>query len=165
MADKYVNRAVISVTESGTNTLTFGRLTTGISTFSRQAFLIHRVMWYFADRHELVADDDYVQAALSTSNKFTGIGLDDPSVIITREWHSNYSGTPANQWHYQVPDTDDFSTLPGGGILVPANPIFLAVTGSSMTGAVTVTIRIDFTVIELKADEFIELVESLRMIE
>lgn len=165
MADVYSNLAYIAVTETAANTLTFSQLTTGISTFSKQAFIIHRVEWFYGDRSDVAAEGDYFQAALVMSNKMSGIGLDDPSVVIAREWHSRVSGTPAVMFHFQVPDVDDFSDLPGGGLIIPANPIFLAAEGVSLAGAQTVNCRIRFTVKELKADEYIELVESVRMIE
>lgn len=165
MADKYVNRASMSVVTSAADTLTFSQLTTGISTFSKQAFVIHRVNWYAANRHLIAQDGAYFQAAITMSNKASGLSLDDPGVLHMQEWHVDYAGTPANVFHYIEPDVSDFSTLPGGGLIVPANPIFLAVDSVSIGSAITISCRFDFTVIDLKADEYIELVEALRMIE
>jgi hypothetical protein len=165
MPDTYVNRAFIQVTESATGTLTFTRLTTGVSLFNRQGFLISRIDWYMPSSSLIIASTDYVQAALTTSNKMSGLGLDDPAVVSMREWHGYLYGTAANFFIHQLPDTEDLSGMPGGGLLIPADPIFLAIEGVSLSAVASVSARIYFTVIDLKTDQYLELVESVRMIE
>lgn len=165
MPDKYVNRAFIQTTESAAGTLTFTRLTTGVSLFGKQAFVISRIDWYFTQYDQLVASADYLQAAITTSNKMTGLGLDDPAVVCMKEWHGQLWGTAANCGIFSSPDVEDLSSLPGGGFIVPADPIFLAVQTQSFGSAGVCSARIYFTVVDLKSDEYLELVEAVRLIE
>jgi hypothetical protein len=62
------------------------------------------------------------------------------------------------------PYTKDFTSLAGGGILVPPNPLYLAVQGNNLVNAQTVYARLFYTHVELKPDEFWELVEARRII-
>lgn len=165
MADAYVNTAFGQVVESAANTLTYSQIQTNISLFDKIAWKIERIEWYWGSQHNLVTDADYLQAALTVSNKMTGLSLDDPAVIDLMEWHVDERGTPANVWHYEIPEIRDFVSLSGGGLLMPANPVFLAVQGTDLTGAQTVSARIRYTMVELKDAEYIELVQNYRFVE
>ncbi|GAH07378.1 unnamed protein product, partial [marine sediment metagenome] len=73
-------------------------------------------------------------------------------------------GTAGTALILRKPFTKDFSSLPGGGILVPPNPIYIFAKGNALGSARTVTCRIFYTVRILKAEDFWELVELRRMI-
>lgn len=163
--DKYVNKAFAQVTESAANTLTFSQLSTGGQLFQKKAWIINRIEWFWTARAVLAATADYLQAALTSSNKMVGLGLDDPAVIDMMEWHCLLTGTGGNLDMYEQPSIRDFTNLPGGGLIIPGYPIFIAANGASLASAQTVSARIYFTLIDLKADEYIELVEALRMVE
>lgn len=165
MADKYVQRMFGQVIESAANTLTYSQIQTGIQTFSKKAFLVHRVEWWTGDDNLLGDDDDYIQMALMVSNKPTGISRSDPAVIDMFELHLVANGAPATAEILQIPYVHDFSTLPGGGLLIPGYPIFVAVEGVSLASAVTVSMLVFFTIIDLKTEEYLELVEATRMLE
>ena len=74
------------------------------------------------------------------------------------------SGTPANFAFMDIPIVVDFSTLPGGGIIVPPNPLYLAAKGLGLGAAQSVSVRFWYTNIALKPEEYWELVESRRII-
>ena len=112
----------------------------------------------------MTASGDYMQMALTTSNKMTGLGLDDPAVVALRETHAALFGAAANNVIFSQPDITDYTELPGGGVLVPGYPVFLACDSVALGAVQTVSIRIHYTVIELKTDEYLELIESSRML-
>ena len=163
--DKYVNTAFAQVTESAANTLTFDQIQTGIALMQKVAWKIERIEWYWGSKHLLVADDDYLQAALVTSNQMTGIALSDPAVVDLMEWHVDIQGTAASAQQYVIPEHREFTALSGGGLLIPANPLFICAEGSSLGVATTVSCRIRYTLIELKADEYWQLLEGTRFVQ
>lgn len=164
-ADKYANRAFFDVTETAANTLTFSQVNTGIQAFSRMAWIIHRVDWYWGAKDDLGANADQMEGALCSSNKFTEISLEDPSIFDYVLWGYKIQGTPAAAMLWHEPIVHDYSSQPGGGIIVPGFPLFIAAQGTSLANPQHITARVWYTLLELKADEYIELVETLRMIE
>ena len=165
MPDKYCNTAFGQVTESAANTLTYSQIQTGIALFQKVAWKVERIEWYWGQQHNMIASGDYMQAALVSSNKMTGLSLDDPAVLDLMEWHANLQGAAANLTTYKIPEARDFTELSGGGILIPGNPIFVAAQGTSLAAAQTISCRIRYTLIELKADDYWELVEATRFVE
>jgi hypothetical protein len=73
-------------------------------------------------------------------------------------------GAAASGMFVELPYTKDLSTIPGGGLLVPPNPIYIFAEGAALTNAVTLSCRMFYTSVDLKADEFWELVEMRRMV-
>jgi len=65
---------------------------------------------------------------------------------------------------HQLPFVRDFSGLPGGGLIIAPRPLFVAVKGNSLATAVTASLRAYFTVINLSADEYLELVDFYRIV-
>lgn len=166
MKDKFVNKAFITVTESAPNTLTFAELATGVSIFEKVAWVIHRLHWFVGSvvLKELITDTDTVTLGITGNNKMSTITLDDPGVYDMMALICTVSGTPANAFVHTTPIIRDFSTLPGGGIIVPPRPIYIAVIGSGLAAAAVASVRIEYTVMELKADEYWELVEATRIL-
>jgi hypothetical protein len=64
----------------------------------------------------------------------------------------------------RMPFIKDLSTLPGGGSLVPCRPIFLFAKSAGWAAAGSFSARIYFTVVDLKAEEYWELVEATRLV-
>lgn len=163
--DKFPNRMWFDVTESAANTLTFGQVQTGTQTFSRMAFVIHKVEWHCGNLNLLVANDDRITAAITGSNKMTALSLDDPAVYAFTEVIPVVYGTAADADLYFQPWMQDFTSMPGGGLIIPSYPLYIAAEGTSLASASHVSARVYFTQMELKPDEYIELSESTRMIE
>jgi len=163
-SDKYVQYATITTTESAASTLTYQQLQTGGMLFERRAMIFHRVEYSSAAISSLEAEADILEIAITTGNQMVQLALADPNVVHYTTWRRVDFGTAASGSFYESPRVHDFSTLPGGGIIVPAHPIYLAVRGISLGAAQSVTARIYFTIVELSAQEFIELVEAMRII-
>lgn len=164
MADKYANQAVIQCTESGTATLTFKKLETGISLFEKVAWLISHACYFISGMSQLNSSGDAISMALTTTDQLTSLALTNAAVIDYQYVLRMDIGTAASGWYYQMPIVANLSGLAGGGVLVPPNPFYLGVAGSGTAAAVTVTCKIYYTTVELKPDEYWELVESRRII-
>jgi hypothetical protein len=164
--DLFSQRAYISVTESVAGTLSFQQLTTGAALFERRAMVIHRMryFWRFPTWNLLLDTSDYLFAGLSTNGTLTSVLPVDPNVIDFHRWQVFENGAPASSEIIETPTVLDFTTLPGGGKIIPAFPVYGFVQGVSLASVVTCDIEFDFTARVLKAEEYIELVEASRVI-
>lgn len=165
-ADRYINKAYIDVTESAANTLTFLQLTTGVSLFEKTAFVVHQIRYapVTSSTALVVADGDVLNMAITTSNSITTLVEDDPNVVDLKRLAFYDAGTAATGFFYEMPFVNDFSNLPGGGLIIPASPIYGAINGSSLASATQVRFTIFFTAIQLSPSDYWELVEATRVI-
>lgn len=163
--DKFCNQAYLSVTEAAANTLTFDQLLTGISIYEKVGWLISRMEYNIGPSSaKFAADTDQVQFGLSTSNVITGVGMENTPVIDTNTVARIDFGAAASGFLSITPILKNFADLPGGGLLVPPNPLYLFVKGANAPNAFTIKARMFYTVISLKTEDFWELVELRRMI-
>lgn len=164
--DLFANQAVITCTESAANTLTFKKLETGISLFEKLAWIIHRIDYYISNRlaAEFNGDGDSLAFALTTTDQLTSLALSNAAVLDWMEWMRADYGTAAAMVPAVSPITKDFASLPGGGLIVPPNPLYLGVKGTGLVAADTVTVKFYYTNRALSPDEYWELVESRRII-
>lgn len=164
--DQFANKFYGAVDESAANTLTFAEIQTNVDVFSKKAWVLHRLEWYFTTTaaHLLIAVDDRIQAALVSSNKMSALGLDDAGVIDLFELQVAFS-TAVGFQEYTHPISRDFSSLPGGGLIIAPRPLYLAVKGTSLAAALHVAARGYFTALDLNADEYLELVDFYRIVQ
>lgn len=162
--DQFANKFYGTVTESAANTLTFAEIQTNVSVFDKQAWILHRLEWYINPAMlQLSAADDRFTVALTNSNSITSLGLNDAAVID--EWELNcHFATAVGLADIQQPIIRDFTQLPGGGIIIVPRPLFVACKGTSLGAAGSAQVRGHFTVKELKADEYIELIDYYRIV-
>jgi hypothetical protein len=165
VTDVFVNQAYLSLTESAANTLTFSKLETGISIHEKVGWLISRIDYSTGiDSSNFGASGDSVAFGMSTSDAIAAATLAESAVIdynsiVRLDW-----GTAASGGTLRQPFQKDFSNLPGGGILVPPNPLYLWCKGTALTSAMVLVARMFYTVRQLKTEDFWELVELRRMI-
>jgi hypothetical protein len=165
-ADKFANQAVITVVESGANTLTFKKLETGISLFEKMAWLISRIEWFYASPIAALfnGDTDQLLLALTATDQITSLSLTNAAILDMIAIQRLDFGTPANSYSLIRPHVKDLSTLPGGGIICPPNPFYAAAQGVGLASATTSIVKVFYTNYELSADEYWELVESRRIV-
>lgn len=167
MPDVYANQGYVEVIPAAANTLTFTELATFVSVFEKKAFLINRISYYLsiaALGSEMDAETDYAQFGLTVSNTWTTPQIGEASIF---DWNSlqvilNAAGVSGHL--YPQPFDKDFSTMPGGGLLVPSRPIYLFLKTNGWAIAGSAAARIYFTVKDLKAEEYWELVEATRLV-
>ena len=163
--EKFVNQAYMSVTESGIGTLTFSKLETGISIYEKVGWLISRLDYFtpiLAGQFD--TNDDNIIFGISALDSFVAPSLKLSAVIDFNQVARRDFGVAASAWIEVTPFTKSFADLPGGGLLVPPNPIYLFALGAGLIAAHTVQVRMFYTVVKLKVEDFWELVEQRRMI-
>lgn len=160
LADKYANKAFGVVTMSAANALTFAQIQFGVGLFEGRALIIHRIQWFptSASVREIVAATDALHMALTTSNRLADIeDVTDPSIITKR----SIIGKAASIADVDLPIVQDFSMLPGGGWLCPANPLFLGADTGGFAAAAVVRAQLDFSFVELSAQDYLEVIQAL----
>jgi len=169
--DTFANMATLHLLESAANTLTFAKLETGIALFEKMAWLIHRIEVFIQNEStaEFAATGDMLAWGLCASNMvstlYSGKTITDPSILYGQRIARLDVGTAAVAFLRVNPTIVDFSTLPGGGILVPPNPIYGAIMGANSPQPHEIYLRIYYTNYQLQgADQYWELVESRRVI-
>lgn len=157
--DAYANLAYASVTHSAANTLTFSQIQFAVGLFQGIALLLHRVFWFpgAATLREVVTVADDLQMAITTSNRISAIlDMRDPAVIVSKR----LIGIGVAVEPREIPMISDFTALPGGGRLMPANPVYLASAATGFAAAQNVTCCMEFTFVELQAADYLELIQS-----
>lgn len=163
--DQYANQAYLKVVESAANTLTYEKLLTGISIFEKVGWVISRIDYLFTLlASNFAAEADRVEFGLSTSDALSTISMANSPCIDFNRVTRNDFGTAASGFLNKTPYAKDFSGLPGGGLLVPPNPLYIWVAGNALGAAVTVEARMFYTVKQLKTEDYWELVEIRHMI-
>lgn len=168
--DQFANRFSVHVTEAGVGIPSYEEVPTYASAFSKEAFIMHKIEYFFPSTclNALVADSDILYAALTTQNFQTTLApltsVREPGVVDMIEIRAHTVGAAANFVMMEQPFIHDFTSLPGGGLIVPARPIYIGVSGAGIAVAASVDVRGWFTKIELKDAEFLELIDAYRMI-
>lgn len=157
--DNFSNVAFGTVTMSAANTLTFAAIQMAVGLFQGIAMLLNRIKYYptAAVLRELVASTDNVDMAITSSNRLSSIqDQSDPAIIDLKRLIS--VGVAVEPW--TLPIVSDFSSLPGGGKLVSANPMFVAMQGNGMAAAGVLRVQLDFTFITLSDADYLELIQA-----
>lgn len=164
--DAFANKFYGTVTESDANTLTFAEIQTNIDVFARKAWILHKLEWFLsaAQLNKLLAEDDVLTAALCSSNKAATLSLSDASVIDLFQIDARLVSQAGFELRYS-PISRDFSSLPGGGLIIAPRPLFVAVKGTSLASAIAAEVRGYFTAVDLNADEYLELVDFYRIVQ
>lgn len=163
--DLYPNQAYLTVTESGANTLTFNQLLTGVSIYEKIGWIIHRIDYGLElTAAKFAADTDTCNFGISVSDQISSIGMEYSACVDHNSIARIDMGAAATAFLQRNPLEKDFSDLPGGGLMIPPNPIFLYVMGANAPSAFTVKARMYYTVKSLKVEDYWELVEIRRMV-
>ncbi len=165
MADKYANQGFINLVPT-LNALSFAELATFVSVFEKKAFLIHRVEYAPATTSILEFDSevDSMVFGLCTNNTWSIPTLGEPAIFDFNSVVTSLTGAGVSSHLVHTPWVKDLSTVAGGGMLVPSRPIYFWMKSEGWAAAGAMGCRIYFTVVDLKAEEYWELVEATRLI-
>ena len=160
--DMFINRAMLRCTQTGTNVLTFAQLNFAVGVFQGIALVINRIEYHVsaAAFQGVVENTDNFQVALTMSNQITDITYARPEVIDSRQVFGHLTGVGANLQLVDNRIKTELSSMPGGGLLVPANPIYLAMASAGLTSFKFVDVVVFFTFKELSDSDYIELMQS-----
>ncbi len=159
--DLFSNRALEDITMSAINTLTFKKVNFAVGVFQGVALILHQVKYHFLSSVmlEFVGSDE-MQVGLTVSDRVDDLVMDSIEVIDSHELVAVEHGVPANATLYKTPIVSDFTGLPGGGMLLPANPIFLAMMTLGFAAVGRAQVELIFTFKELSDKDYIELMQS-----
>lgn len=165
--DVFANYAILTVQESAANTLTFKKLETGISINEKVAWILNRIEYWVQTISVAMfnADQDALYYGISVSNSFAAPTITENAILDYNAITRIDIGAAASGKFMSRPFVKDFSSLPGGGILVPPTPFYMYAQGSGLTAVETVTARIHYTTLALSVDQYWELVEARRPLE
>lgn len=162
--DSRAQIAAIHLSESAANTLTVALFNFPFSIMDKMALNIHRLE-YWPDYASLVGTGDTITMAVICGKSISDIkDQTDPIMVDSFRIQRWDSGTAANANIAVAPYVKNFTQLPGGGLLVPPNPLAFAIKGDSLAAAGAAILRMHYTYLELPTDEYWQLVESRRVI-
>ena len=164
MNERFANQACITVTESALNTLTFQKLETGISIGARQAWVVHRLEYFLDSASLMNGNDDALQVGVSQSNSWSSVSPSEASIMDICWVTMIFNGAPANAHLVWNPVIKDLSGLPGGGLIIVPNPLYAFAKGTGLTGPSTNRVKLYYTQIEVKEQEFYDLWQSRVML-
>lgn len=164
--DKFDQFMHLSVTQSAANALTFGQVAIGGAVFEYAGIIFTRVEYYLEATaiSELVANADALDLALTGSDGLTDLSVDQPQLYDRITLEVAVSGAPATAQIIEMPIIHDFSSMPGGGLMVPAQTLFIGMDSAGCAAAQTGVIRAYYHVEKLTAADFIELVQRYRVL-
>ena len=163
--DQYCNIAAVKPTEASAGTAVYEKFAFPFSIMDKMALLISRIEYLFGSLQNLNSGTDYVLSGLSVSSNVSDLTIQsDPAVIDSCRIARYDFGTAASGMLQQQPLIKDFSSLPGGGLLVAPNPLYGFCLSSGAGGVMLCWIRMYYTYMELSSDEYWQLVESRRVI-
>jgi hypothetical protein len=164
--DQYAQIGYLEATETAANTLTFANLSVFSNVMSNQAMILHRVEYYLpiATLQLLTAASDRIRFGLAGSDSMTTPTIDDAEVYNYQEECYLALGTPGTGIIRPMVVETSFNELPGGGLIVPADRIFLFVMGQSLGSAASIQCRWYFTLKQLGASDYLELAQSMRVL-
>jgi len=165
--DRFANLASLLTTETGANTLTFSKLQLSTPLMqTKSAMVLHRAEYYFytADMQtNLNGTGDEVNAALTISSSLTSLNPSQAEVLDKVTLVRIDYGVAASGLIVNMPFVKDFTNLPGGGLLIPADTLALGVYGVGCAGANSVQCRLYYTILELSPSDYWDLVEARRI--
>jgi len=164
--DQYSQMGYMRVVESAANTLTFAGLSVFSNVLGQKAMIIHRVEYLLSTATPafLVADADAITFGLGGDDSLTTVALDSPQIYDYNKIVRVDYGTAGVAFWDVEPIVKDYTMLPGGGKLVPADRLFVWAQGVSIASAITVTARFEYTINDLSAQDYLELAQSLRVL-
>lgn len=156
--DAYANRAIEYISMSAADTLTFKQIVMGVGVFQGVGIVLHRVEFQpgLATMREFAAATDSLDVGIVTSDSLTSIVGSAPSIIYAHRVVG--MGAVSIPWH--LPIIADFTDLPGGGVILPANPIFIAMNSAGFAAAGNMYSRLWFSFKELSDKDYLELIQS-----
>lgn len=154
----------LTVLQSAANTLTFGAsLNFGIPIVSETVIIIHRLEFSIAlaTLALMTADADAITLGLVTKNTLTAMTTDQIEVIDLLQYERRM--TTSGSYHTILPIVHDFSSLPGGGLLIVPQDLFLGMDSTGLASAGTAFVRCHYTFRTLSQSEYLEIAQKLKV--
>ncbi len=161
--DLYGNRAFVDITMTAANTLTFQQIQFGVGLFQGVALVLNRIEWY-PDRSvmdSLVANSDELKMALTNRDDLSAIDASNQSILAMKQVDPLMVGAVVGIEIVDLPWVSDFSGIPGAGLIIPANPLYVGVYTVGFAAAARIRCILYFTFKTLTDAEYIELIQTI----
>jgi len=157
--DTYVNRALATVNMTAANVETFEQIRFAVGLYQGVAVLIHKIEYHptIATCRELVGAADHLAVGLTNTDQLTSLNPVDPRVLGA----ISITCIAANVEPIRPPIILDFTDLPQGGIIIPANPLYLGMDTAGFANPGSCSIIIYFTFKQLSDAEYVELLQTV----
>lgn len=148
---------------SAANALSFEQIRFGVGIFQGVALLVHQIDYFLShDSYtQLTTSADYCSIGLTARDDLTSITPTVLNVIDVVDYDTVLFGAAAEVHEIEKPRTRNFQSMPGGGILIPANPLFLAMSSSGFATAGVARIVMFYTFKTLADKDYLELLQSM----
>lgn len=152
----------VAITEAVAGTLIQEKIESGMSMYDRVGWVLNRIEWMvpIATLNLLLDQNDAISFGIATSGTLGSLSDTDPNIINRNRIGVSDFGTPANAVKEEMPIINDFSTMPGGGILVLPNPLYVFLQSVSIASAATVNMRAWFISVNLNEDDYFLLAQA-----
>lgn len=164
--DMFTQVIKLETTMSAANTITYAGITLGTPLFDFAGIVISRIEYFpgVASIQAIIGASDVFDMAITGSDSLTDFDIGQPEVFDRLRLSLHAVGTAASGNMYIMPNVHDFSNLAGGGLLVPAQEIYLGIDSADFVAAGAGNVRIYYTWHEMQAADYLELVQRLRIL-
>lgn len=165
--DKFANRASVTHTLVVADEIGFKKFDTNVSIHDKVGWIIHRIEYHIsiATIALLTATGDYVWCGITSSGD-----LNDLYPNRAQVYDSNFFGpnldhgvAASGELVMQNPLISDFCNLPGGGILVPPEPLYLGIKSVGLGTPAIVRCRLYYTMLAMSPADYWDLMEATRL--
>jgi len=165
ISDKYANVAATYFAMSSANTARFVKFDFPFSVLDKVGLLINRMEYIMGGLDKFNGTLDWAIAGLCCAASVADTeDTRDPLIVDQYKLQRLDIGTAASGLVLEAPFMKDFSGLPGGGILVPPNPLYAFMDSDGASDVMTVRIRVYYQYVELAVEDYWQLVESRRVV-
>ncbi len=166
MTDNYASKAIFQLVESAGSTLTFDKLETGLSVYDKIGWVISRVETRLSAGTMALFNGtgDNLTVALVSTNSLTSLSDSNPAVYSLRNFVRIDFGTAASASITSGSFVDDYTGLPGGGLLVLPNPLYGGIVGSGLSGAASLNMTVFFQAVNLSDQDYFNLVQARQLL-
>lgn len=164
--DQFAQTGYISITESAAGTLTFNGMTVFSNILEPKGLVLNEAEYLIkaSDIALMTAASDSIEVGLCGDNGITDLLLNDAQVYDYNYVCRSDFGTAASAELVFMPLKKTFGHMPGGGMLLPADRIYAFIRCVGLASAISIEIRFRFTIIDLTAQQYIELAQALRVL-
>jgi len=163
--DKYANLAALYVLQDVANTVKYTSFNFPFSVMDRIGLIVSRIEYQPTALQQLDASADTIEVGVSVANNLadpydvTDARLVDYQTMIRRQ-----DAAPTSSYLERLPIIKDFSTLPGGGLLIAPNPLYAFVHTGGAGAVMGLRVRFWYTWMVMAAEDYWQLVESRRVV-
>lgn len=161
--DVYPNRVVHRVVSSASDTLTFTQIRFGTGLFGGVALIIHKLEYHVAraSARKLLEITDNLEVAMTNRDDLANLEPTNLNVLDRVELIPMQVGSVVSLNMLIMPIIKTFNEMPGGGMIIPTNPLYLGLSTGGFGATATVDLVMYYTFKQMTDADYIELVQGM----